>query len=107
MAGSDSALEALWKNVLDDWNDDRPHAVFLEHCQAHDRLAEAAVRYRGMTGDRERGAAARKRLEAVTLLAFAKLEASRSGPAKTPIRHGAWLLVLFFLAASALLLVYM
>jgi hypothetical protein len=76
----DSALEALWKNVLDHWEEDAPHAVFLQHCQATEQLAEAAVRYAGMRGDRDRSEVAKKRLEAVTVLATSSLIASRASP---------------------------
>jgi hypothetical protein len=74
----DAALEALWKQVVDDWDDDKPHAAFLEHCRQTNQLAEAAARYRGMTGDRVRGAAAQKRLEGVAVLAMTALESTRT-----------------------------
>jgi hypothetical protein len=76
----DSTLEALWKNVLDHWDEDAPHAVFLQHCQATEQLAEAAARYTGMRGDRDRSEVAKKRLEAVTVLATSSLIASRASP---------------------------
>jgi hypothetical protein len=76
----DATLEALWKNVLDHWDEDAPHAVFLQHCQATEQLAEAAARYAGMRGDRDRSEVAKKRLEAVTVLATSAMIASRSSP---------------------------
>jgi hypothetical protein len=57
---SDPTLEALWKNVLDNWENDAAHAQFLHHCQSAQNLAEAAARYAGMRGDRDRGAAAKE-----------------------------------------------
>jgi len=39
----DATFEALWKSVLDGWDDERVHGAFLEYCQATDRLAEAAA----------------------------------------------------------------
>ena len=75
---SDPAFEALWKHVVNHWEEEASHGAFLEHCQRTDQLAEAAARYRGMTGDRDRGPLARKRLQGVTILALAKLEASRT-----------------------------
>jgi hypothetical protein len=80
MSMVDSTLEVLWKNVVDHWEDDAPHAVFLQHCQATEQLAEAAARYAGMRGDRDRSEAAKKRLEAVTVLATSSLIASRTEP---------------------------
>jgi hypothetical protein len=79
----DATLEALWKNVTDHWEDDAAHAVFLKHCQATEQLAEAAARYAGMRGDRDRSEVAKKRLEAVSVLATSSLIASRTTPLRT------------------------
>src|SRR5262245_20622297 len=75
---ADPLLEALWKNVVDDWDNDAAHGQFLQHCQSTEQLAEAALRYAGMRGDRDRGPAAKKRLDAVSLLATSSLLAARS-----------------------------
>ena len=56
---TDAAFEALWKSILDRWDEERTHGAFLEYCQATDQLAEAAARYRGMKGDRDRSAIGR------------------------------------------------
>jgi hypothetical protein len=103
----DPALEALWKNVLDNWDKDAAHHAFLDHCQRSDSLDEAAMRYRGMKGDRERGASAEKRLGAVLMLAFSKLEVSRAEPKAAPRLVTKLLLIVFFLLSSALLLLYL
>jgi hypothetical protein len=104
---NDPELEALWKRVLDGWEQDRAHGAFLEHCQQSGQLAEAAARYRGMVGDRQRGELAKKRLEGVAVLAIAALEASRTPSSGGRRQTGAWLLVLFFVAASIALLAYL
>ena len=75
---ADPTLEALWKNVVDNWEKDAAHAEFLRHCQSTLQLAEAATRYAGMSGDRDRSDAAKKRLEAVTILATTSLLATRT-----------------------------
>jgi hypothetical protein len=101
---TDAAFQALWKNVLDNWHDERAHSAFLEHCRTSDRLAEAAARYRGMKGDRERGPSAEKRLAGVATIAFAKLESARSQPPPTrPHLIGLLLATVFTLAAIGLL----
>jgi hypothetical protein len=97
---TDPALEVLWKHVLNHWDDDRAHAAFLENCQRSEQLAEAAMRYRGMVGDRERGSLAEKKLGAVLALAMANLEVNRSAPATSPSRLGSLLLIVFFLLAT-------
>jgi hypothetical protein len=103
----DPTLEALWKNVLDNWDKDAAHHAFLDHCQNYEALDEAAVRYRGMKGDRDRGAIAEKRLAAVLMLAMSKLEVSRSEPAATSGALSKLLLISFFLTGSLLVLWYL
>jgi len=97
---ADATFEALWKNVVDRWDDDAAHAVLLQHCQMTEQLAEAAARYAGMRGDRDRGESAKRRLDAVTVLATSSLLASRT------VREAVvskWLtfVVLFSLSAMA------
>jgi hypothetical protein len=60
-----------------------------------------------MTGDRERGEIAKKRLNGVAVLAMASLEASRSVEPETKRQRGALVLVLFFAAATLALLAYL
>ncbi|MEO7038324.1 MAG: hypothetical protein ABI548_30420 [Polyangiaceae bacterium] len=92
---ADAAFEALWKNVLDHWDEDRAHDAFLELCQATDQLAEAAGRYRGMKGDRNRSAVAARRLAGIAIVALAKFEATRSKAPRARRTAG-------FIAAAAL-----
>ncbi|MEO8906249.1 MAG: hypothetical protein ABI488_26790 [Polyangiaceae bacterium] len=103
---ADAAFEALWKNVLDHWDEDRAHSAFLELCQATDQLAEAAGRYRGMKGDRDRSAVAEKRLVAIAIVALAKLEATR-GKAPSPRRTASFILAAGFGFASVVILAYL
>lgn len=104
---TDPVLEALWKNVTDRWDDDRAHQAFVEHCQGTDQLVEAAVRYRGMKGDRERGPAADRRLQGVALVAMAKLEAAHTAARPRPRRTASLVLIVFFLAATIGLSLYL
>ena len=107
MKAADPALETLWKHVLDHWENDAAHHAFLDFCQSHEALDEAAVRYRGMKGDRDRGAGAEKRLNAVLILALSKLEVTRTEPkaaSSSPIKL---LLIVFFLGGSLLVLTYL
>ena len=103
----DPGLEALWKKVLENWNDDAAHRAFIDYCQAQDRLVEAAVRYRGMKGDHERGASAEKRLGAITVLAMTKLESLRSPDRRSHNRSVAYVLIAVFMAATIGLLAYL
>lgn len=102
---TDPGLEALWKRVLDAWDDDRAHGAFLEHCRQSGTLLEAAVRYRGMAGDRSRGPLAGKRLSAITLLAMADLEAGRSEQPRSLAAAVQIVLILLFLAGTLAMLI--
>lgn len=103
----DPVFEGLWKKVLDDWDDDARHAKFIEYCQSTGQLAEAAARYKGMKGDRERSEQASKRLQGVAILAVANLEAMRTTRPKARKNAGKLVLILFFLAATAALLFHL
>lgn len=107
MKTTDPALEALWKNALDNWDKDAAHHAFLDFCQSHEALDEAAVRYRGMKGDRDRGAGAEKRLAAVLILAMSKLEVTRSEPKAASSALIKLVLISFFLVGSCVVLAYL
>lgn len=104
---ADSALETLWKHALDHWDNDAAHRAFLEYCQKHGQLVEAAVRYRGMKGDHARGAVADKKLTAITALALARLESARRPERKKQGRLLGIVLVLVFIAGTVGLLAYL
>jgi hypothetical protein len=103
----DPAFEALWKSVLDRWQDERAHGAFLEYCQTTDQLAEAAARYRGMKGDRDRSAVAEKRLAGIAVVALAKLHATRSQAVRPGRSIGGLILAGCFGLATVGLLAYL
>ena len=103
---ADPELEALWKKVLYEWDDERAHGSFLEHCRSTDQLVEAAVRYRGMSHDRARGPAAHRRLSSVALLALAQLEASRAPPRVLRRQAGAAVAMVLLAAGILAMLAY-
>jgi len=47
----DAVLEALWKRVLDAWDDEKTHAALIEHAMRAQRLPETAGRYRALIDD--------------------------------------------------------
>ena len=103
----DETLELLWKNALDHWDDDKPHVAFMTYCQNADQLAEAAARYKGMTGDRERGEAAKKWLQGIAMLAIARLESTRTHAPRARRWAGSLLLAAMFLAAALALALHL
>ena len=104
---NDTALETLWKHVTGNWDDDKAHHAFLEHCRVNDRLVEAAVRYRGMKGDHARGAVAEKKLQAIAALALTRLEIERSPARAKRGNFFAYIVIAMFLAGTAGLLAYL
>jgi len=103
---SDPVLEALWKKVVDDWDEERGHSAFLEHTRSTNQLLEAAVRYRGMVGDHVRGPSAEKRLQAIAVLAMAALESQRSAPPPGRARLVVQIVIIVLSVVASLLLLY-
>ena len=104
---SDPAVEALWKNALDHWDEEKAHVAFIEACRESGRLAEAATRYRGMSGDRDRGPEAEKRLKGVLVIAMAQLEVVRTPEPVTKRRAGTVATLVLLVAGTIGLLVYL
>lgn len=98
-------LDVLWHQLLSRWDDADAHAAFLQAARTGGRLADAAMRYRGMTGDRERGKTAEAQLLAITALALASLESARkTPPSKRRIgAYAALAIGIFFIGALLLL----
>lgn len=107
ITGTDPVLEALWKRVVDEWENEERHAAFLDYCQGNERLVEAAVRYRGMAGDRTRSESAEKKLRAVALLAMTKLEVSRTTERPGSGHSASYVLIAGFVLATIGLLAYL
>jgi hypothetical protein len=79
-------LEAIWKRVLDAWDDDRTHAALLDHAIRSQALPEIAGRYRALGEDPEKGLLAKKRLDAIVLAATQMLMTTKTPkPGKTPL----------------------
>jgi hypothetical protein len=116
MAAVDPILEAMWKQVLDDWDDDARHAKLVGFGQEHSRLGEVASLYKTAAhpdGSPYRLSSvqiddAKKRLNGITMLAVMTLEAGKSEPGKpkgvTAIRLLAALLLVAAIASAAYLL---
>jgi hypothetical protein len=83
---SDPVLEALWKRVIDAWNDDRTHAALLEHAMRSQALPEIAGRYRRLVDDPDKGALAKKKLDGIVSAATQMLMSMKTPkPGKTPL----------------------
>ena len=82
----DAVLDALWARVLGAWDDPRAHGALLEHAVRAEGLPEIARRYRALTDDPDRGAVAKKKLDAIVVAATQMLLATKTPPpGKTPL----------------------
>jgi hypothetical protein len=79
----DPVLEALWQRVTEAWDDEKAHAALLDHALRAQQLPELSGRYRALVGDRDRGAAARKHLDAIVTAATQMLMSMKTPPANT------------------------
>ena len=100
------AFEALWAHVLEHWEDDKAHLAFLEHCQVHDQLPSAAKRYRELTQSAAHQTQATRQLSAITLLALARMERTRSGPIVAKQQAGRLVALIFLVAMATSLLIF-
>jgi hypothetical protein len=99
--GDASWLDPLWAAALANWDEEAPHRAILAQCEAPGRLALAARRYRGVADQPEREPRAKKQLDAIAALAFAKL-----APRPRPAESGRiWRILLLLLLVLATLLV--
>lgn len=82
----DPVLDALWKRVLESWDDERTHAALLDHAVRAQALPEIAGRYRKLADDPDKGPLAKKKLDAIVLAATQMLMSMKTPkPGKTPI----------------------
>ena len=79
---SDLIFETLWGRVVEAWDDDKTHSALLEYAVRAQMLPEAAGRYRAMKDDPERGALAKKKLDAIVVAATQMMLAMKT-PART------------------------
>ena len=69
----DLVFDTLWKRVLEGWEDDKTHAAMLDYALRAERLPDLAGAYRALENDTERGARAKKQLNALVAAATALL----------------------------------
>ncbi len=116
----DEAIDVLWNQVLERWDEEKRHQAFLQYCVERRALAEAARRYRVVAeipplteaSAREekdespyRAAAgnkedAQRRLASIALLAVGALDAERTTPSASRIHAGLRVFAALFLIAA-------
>lgn len=78
----DAIFEALWKRVLEAWDDEKPHQAALSYALEKQKLPEIAGRYRKLFDDPEKGPRAKKKIDGIVVAATQMLMAT-----KTPARE--------------------
>jgi len=81
----DVIFETLWGRVLEAWDDDKPHAALLEYALKHERLPDAAGRYRALKDDPAKGERAKKKLDGIVVAATQMMLAMKSPPARMKV----------------------
>lgn len=103
-----SALHALLARAEADWSDNAVHRALLDAAQKPEHLALVARFYRLHTTSDERRALAEAQLKHVTSLALVHLETARLKRRPEPAHNrGKYLVIVAFLAGSAVLLAYL
>jgi hypothetical protein len=77
-SGGDAVFEALWKRVLEAWDDDKPHQALLEYALGAERLPDAAGRYRALKDDPAKAERAQKKLDGIVAAATQMLFALKA-----------------------------
>lgn len=96
----DEGLEVLWRNATEAWDDDKRHVALLEYALRADVLPDLAGRYRALKDDPEKGAMAKKRIDAIVGAATAALHAMKTPP---PPKTNRWLTILTAIVCAATL----
>lgn len=76
----DAVFNALWKRVLEAWEDEKPHELALSYALEHEMLPEIAGRYRKLFDDPDRGARAKKKVDGIVVAATQMLMATKTPP---------------------------
>ena len=100
---ADAMFNALWKRVLDAWDDDKPHQAALSYALEKQMLPEIAGRYRKLMDDPERGARAKRKVDGIVVAATQMLMATKTPPReKVPWQWTASVAVVMLLVVSFL-----
>ena len=78
----DVVFDALWKRVVENWDDDKPHQAILKFAIDTERMPDLAGRYRKLRDDPERAARAQKKIDGIVIAATQMLMSMKT-PART------------------------
>ena len=99
----DAILEALWKRVLEAWDDDKPHQAALTYALQNERLPDIAGRYRKLLDDPDKAVRAKKKIDGIVISATQLLMATKTPPReKIPWQWTASVAAVFVLVVAFL-----
>ena len=99
----DVMFNALWKRVLEAWDDDKSHQAALSYAIEKEMLPEIAGRYRKLMDDADKGARAKKKVDGIVVAATQMLLATKSAPRpKLPWQWPASVAAVFVLVVAFL-----
>jgi hypothetical protein len=100
----DPIASALWKRVIEEWENEALHAAFLDHMIRSKQLPEAAGRYRSVQlEESERSPLAKKKLDAIVIAAMQMMSEGKTPEERKKSPYG----TLIVFAISMLLLVWL
>jgi hypothetical protein len=100
-------LEALWKRVIEDWEDEKTHAALLQHAVRVGALPEIAGRYRTVASDPTKAEVAQKKINGIMAAAtemLMSMKTPRPGKVPLPITLSALAICLTMLGWLAMVL---
>ncbi len=96
----DAVLDALWRRVVEGWDDDAVHAAILQHAVRSERLPDLAGRYRALADDPAKSHVAKKKLDGIVVAAtqmLMSMKTPKPGKVPLPITLSAFGICLFLL----------
>ena len=76
----DVLFDALWKRVIEQWDDDKPHQAILKFSIDNQRLPDLAGRYRKLKDDPAKEARAQKKIDGIVVAATQMLMGMKTPP---------------------------
>lgn len=80
----DVVFDALWKRVIEEWDDDKPHQAILKFAIDSQRLPDLAGRYRKLKEDPAKEARAKKKIDGIVVAATQMLMSTKA-PVRTKL----------------------
>jgi hypothetical protein len=86
----DLVFDTLWGRVLAAWDEDKPHSAALEYALRAQRLPDLAGRYRVLADDPEKGARAKKKVDAIVVTVTQMMLSTKTPKLEKPPPYLTW-----------------